>query len=105
MRLLISQYGVDMEFVEPRTAGAYPWLTKVGHLLLAARAGHLESVGIAESANMSFDIDNANRQASTLLGRPIRARAVIYDDAGDEFFSGLVQQIIYGNTLSGTIEA
>lgn len=94
--------GTDLEFVAD---GEYPWLVKVGTLLLAARAGHLEGVGVGESANMTFELDNIDRQAAALLGRPVRAPAAIYDDAGDVFFSGLVQSISYGAVLTGTIEA
>jgi len=105
MKLVVSVDGVDLEFVAPGASGRYPWLVKVGALLLAARAGHLEGLGQGESANMTFELDNIGRQAADLLGRPVRAPAVLYDDAGDEFFSGLIQQVSYGAILSGMIEA
>lgn len=105
MRLVIVQDGVSIEFVEPRTAGAYPWLVGVGTLLLAASGGHLDGAAVGESANVDFDLDNQDRQAATLLGRPIRALATLYDDADDELFAGLISDIRYGPKLEGTIEA
>lgn len=104
MRLVITHDGVDTEFVEPGADGPYDWLGKVGTLLLAAHAGHLD-IGAAESANVSFELNNISRQAADLLGRPLRAVATIYDDDGELFFTGLVQQLSYGAVLAGTIEA
>lgn len=105
MRLAVTAGGVDLTFTEPQASGAYPWLVKVGPLLLAARAGHLSGVGIGESANMTVELDNTSRQAATLLGFCPRAPAVVYDDAGDEFFSGLVQRLDFGALLALTLEA
>ena len=96
---------VDLEFVEPGIDGEYPWLSKVGVLLLAARAGHLDGLGVGEAANMTVELDNAQRQASALIGRPIRARGTVYDDADDVYFAGVVQQIQYGGRLVLTLEA
>lgn len=105
MRLVVTARGVDLTFTEPRAGGAYPWLVKVGPLLLAARAGHLSGAGVGEAANMTVDFDNVSRQAATLLGFCPRAPAVAYDDAGDEFFSGLVQRMGFGAVLTLTLEA
>jgi len=105
MRLVVTTGGVDLEFTEPRNGGAYPWLGKVGALLLAVRAGHLSGVGVGESANMTVELDNVSRQAATLLGFCPRAPAVVYDDDGDEFFSGLVQRMEFGAVLTLTLEA
>ena len=105
MRLVVTVGGADVEFVERGTDGEYPWLTGVGTLLLAARAGHLQGVGAAESANMTVQLDNLNRQAFDLLGYCPRAPAVVYDDDGAELFAGLVQQMAFGALLSLTLEA
>ena len=105
MRLVVTTGGVELTFTEPVDGGAYPWLTKVGALLLAARAGHLSGVGVGESANMTVELDNTRRQAATLLGFCPRAPAVVYDDEGDEFFSGLVQRLDFGAVLVLTLEA
>lgn len=105
MRLVIRIDGVDFEFVEGRADGEYPWLGKVGNLLLAARAGHLESVGLPETASITVQLDNENRQAATLLGRPVRAGATLFDDEDETLFSGLIQKIEYGPTLAITIES
>jgi len=105
MRLTVTVDGVDLVFVAPTVTGGYPWLGKVGGLHLAARAGHLEGVGVGEGANVAFELDNAIRQASDLLGYCPRAPAVIHDDNGVEWFSGLIQRVEYGAVLGGTIEA
>lgn len=105
MRLVITQDGVGHEFVRHGVDGPYPWLGKVGTLLLAARAGHLDNIGVAESANVTVELTNDRRQAATLLGRPVRAAAALYDDAGDMFFAGLIQQVGYGTTMVVSIEA
>lgn len=104
MRLVIEHGGVELEFVRPNVDGAYPWLGDVGTLLLRARAGHIEGVGVGESANMTVALDNRDRQASTLLERPLRDRATIYDDDNDLFFDGIVQAVDYGPTLTLGIE-
>ena len=105
MRLVITVGGVDVEFTQPGASGEYPWLVKVGTLLLAVRAGHLDGVGVGESANCTFELDNINRQAADLLGYCPRAPAVIYDAAGDVWFRGLLQQMTFGTRLTGAIEA
>jgi hypothetical protein len=106
VRLVITHDGVSTEFVTPGSDGPYPWLRELGELVLEARAGHLESVGKREAANMTFELRNIEREAATLLGYPIRAAAAAYDDDGNELLSGLLQSVDYGQTsLMGTIEA
>jgi hypothetical protein len=105
MRLIVTIAGTEIEFSEPGKGGPYPWLSKVGTLLLAARAGHLSGVGVGESANMMAELDNVNRQAAALLGYCPRAPAAVFDDDGEPFFSGLVQSIAFGAVLTLTIEA
>lgn len=104
MRLVLGLDGVTVEFVEPRASGPYRWLTGVGSLLLAARAGHLEGAGVGESANVTVELNNDGKQASTLLGRPLRARAWLYDDDDELLLAGLVASVGYGRALSLTLE-
>lgn len=103
MRLLVDLDGTEIEITE--SGGAYPYLSKVGTLLLEARAGHLDGIGIGESANLTVDLANDGNKASTLLGRPLRATATVYDDDDDEFFAGIVQAVSYGTTMGLTLEA
>lgn len=105
MRLTLQLGATSLEFVEPRMAGAYPWLVSVGTLHLAARAAHLSGLGTTEAASLQVELDNSGRQAATLLGRPLRARADVYDDAGDAFFSGLIASVAYGPTLTLSVES
>jgi hypothetical protein len=105
MRLVLDLDGTQVEFVQPGVDGEYPWLTKVGTLLLAARAGHLEGIGTGEAANVTVELDNTGRQASELIGYRPRTRGWIYDDAGAIFFVGLIQSIQYGWALVLTLEA
>jgi hypothetical protein len=97
--------GVEIEIHPPGVACApYPWLIKSGTLLLTARAGHLEGSGVGESANMTVEIANDEKQASALLGYCLRARATHYDDDGEQDFAGLVETIEVG-PLVLTLEA
>lgn len=105
MRVVITVGGVDIEFVRPTAAGEYPWLVSTSNLLLAARAGHLQGIGAAEAANMTMELDNTARQAASLLGYCPRAPATVYDDDGTEVFTGLVQQMQFGTTLTLNLEA
>jgi hypothetical protein len=105
MRLVITVGDVDLEFVEPNAEGAYPWLTEVGALLLYARAGHLKGTGVSEAPNVPVKLNNHEKQATRLLGYPLRAPAVIYGDDGEEFFSGSIATVTYGATLDLSIEA
>jgi hypothetical protein len=98
MTLTIWLEDVPIVFTEPRTGGAYDWLTSVGPLALAARAGHLEGIGIGETPNLELELDNTNRQASRVLGQALRARVDVADNNGDPYFSGLVASIAYGAT-------
>lgn len=105
MRLVITLADVELEFVEPGADGAFPWLTQVGALLLNAIAGHLQGTGVSETPNIPVTIDNRDKQATRLLGFPLRAPAVLYDGDGEEFFAGLIASVKYGRTLDLSIEA
>ena len=77
----------------------------VGVLRLAARTGEASSLGGNESPNVQVTLDNRNRRAATIVGRPLRALAEIYDDAGDLFFSGTVSGCSYGRTVTLEVDA
>lgn len=105
-RLVLDIDGAEITIHPPGVScSPYPWLTKAGNLLLAARAGHLESVGVGESATMTFELDNEGRQASELLGFCPRVQARYYSADGELFFSGLVQEIGFGHPLVLTVQA
>lgn len=97
--------GTALEFVSPTTDGEFPWLTFVGTLIQEARAGHLEGIGTVQTASLQVELDNEDKQASSLLGRPLRALADVYDDDDELFFSGLVQSLRYGRTMKLGLEA
>lgn len=105
MRLVLELDSVTVEFVEPRAAGEYPWLVRVGSLLLGARAGHLQGVGVRESANVTVELDNGGKRAASLLGRPLRARGWLYDDADELMLAGLIASVSYGRNVGLTLEA
>lgn len=95
--------GVELEFTE--RGGPYPWLASVGTLLLAARAGHLQGVGVGESANVVCSLNNDRGQATRLLGYPMRWPAWLYDDDDEELLAGVVQAASFGNPMQITLEA
>lgn len=105
MRLQLDLYPATIVFVERDAPGAYPWLVAVGGLALSARAGHLSGIGVGETPSVRVRLDNVGRQAAALLGRPLRARATVYDDAGDAFFAGAVAGVEYGRTIDLMLEA
>src|SRR5882724_1395577 len=106
MHIVIALGDVDLEFVEPNAEGAYPWLTEVGALLLYARAGHLKGTGVSEAPNVPVKLNNHEKQATRLLGYPLRAPATLYADNGDELFAGLIASVAYGLTsLELSVEA
>lgn len=106
MRLVITLAGVELEFVGPNVNGPYPWLGDVGALLLNAIAGHLEGTGVSETPNVPVRLNNTSKQATRLLGFPLRAPATLYADSGDELFAGLIASVAYGLTsLELSIEA
>lgn len=95
---------VDFEFTERGSGGPYPWLVKVGTLLLAARAGHLEGVGVGEAANVVVELDNRGKQAAAVIGHRLRTSASLYGDDEELLLAGVVQAIEYGQPLKLTIE-
>ncbi len=102
MRLVLDLDPSQIEFVEPLDAGPNPFLLSVGTLRQAARAGHLEGIGSSESPSVDITLDKAARK---IIGRPLRARATIYDDDDELYFVGLISGGTYGAVINLTVEA
>lgn len=105
MRLVFYFDGATAEIGGRSSDGPYPWLAGVGNLNIAARAGHLSGIGATESPNLAATIDNEGKQATALLGRPLRVPVDAFDDDDALFFSGLVSGVTYGPALAVTVEA
>lgn len=105
MRLVLELVPGAIEFTRRGDSGPYPLLLSVGTLRLAARAGQVSGIGATESTSLTVSLDNAGRRAATLLGRPLRVAAEVFDDADELLFSGIVSAIEYGRTLDLTLEA
>jgi hypothetical protein len=109
VQLRIHAGGAVLQFVAPNTAAASApnardWLMRVSGLNLGARGGAFSLP--AEASSVIVDLDNRNRQAADLIGRPLRALAELYADDGETLqFAGLVQALEYGSSLAITIEA
>jgi len=105
MRLVLALSPSAIEFTRRGGSGPYPLLLSVGTLRLAARAGQVSGIGATESTSLTVSLDNAGRRAATLLGRPLRVGAEVYDDADELLFAGIVSTVEYGRTLDLTLEA
>lgn len=104
MRLVLDLDPSAIEFVEPLSPGANPFLLSVGSLHLAVRAGHLQGIGSSESPSVDVKLDNSGRRAGRIIGRPLRVRATLYDGA-DVYFTGIVEDATFGPIIGLTIEA
>lgn len=102
MRVEIVLGGATLSFARAGSADAFPWLTSVGTVRMAARAG---GYGVTESSSLEVAIDNAGRQAARILDAPLRRLARVYDDDGRLFFRGTVQKAEVGRELRLTIES
>lgn len=104
MRLELALAPGVLSFTLAADGGPLPWLLDVGTLLLQARAGHLSGIGIRESSSLPVTLDNTGRQASRVIGRPLRAKATVYDGA-EVYFAGIVASIAYASIIQMTLEA
>lgn len=105
MRAVVHADDVALVFTRPKDGGTFPLLVEVSPLLVAAEAGHIEGLGVGESANCQIILDNSKGIASKLLDHPLRNRVEVFDDDGDVFFTGLVQRFDEGTTLALTLES
>lgn len=105
MRLVLTLTPSAIEFTQPRSNGRYPLLTNVASMRLSARAGHLTGITVGEASSLIVELDNRKHRAANLIGQPLRARAIVYDDADIEFYAGYVYALTYGKTIGLTISA
>lgn len=105
MRLVLHLSPAAVVFSRPTSGEAYPFLARVGALRIAVRAGEDNALGGNETANLEVALDNRGRRVSALIGRPLRAAAEVYDDAGELFFSGTVSRCSYGATVKLDLDA
>jgi len=97
--------GNEIEFTEPLSGGAFPYLLEVGELRIAARAGYLSGLGVGESPSLAVTLDNAGNRAAGIVGAPLRATASVYDDDDSVYWAGIVSAASYGRTIGLTIDA
>ena len=105
MRLVVELGGGQVEFTEPLSGGAFPYLLEVGELRVAARAGYISGLGVGESPSLEVVLDNAGKRAADILGQPLRSLATVYDDDGSEYWSGVISAATYGRTIVSTVDA
>jgi hypothetical protein len=105
MHLVLHLTPAAVTFTEPTSGGAYPLLLEVGTMRLGVRAGADSGLQVGETTNLAVTLDNSGRRAATIVGRPLRSAAEVYDDAGALFFAGLVSLVSYGRTVVLEIEA
>lgn len=96
-------------FVEPTVApadapNAHAWYLGDSDLLLIARTGQFRGAFSDQNASITVKLNNHNRQASKLIGQPLRVRAELYDGA-TLYFAGFVQDIGYGTAIELDIGA
>lgn len=103
-RLVLFLDTSEIAFTKVGESGPYARLISIGMLRLAARAGRLSGQGVSESTSVTVSLDNTGLRVSTIIGRPLRVRAEIYDGE-DLFFVGTVASITYGRTVDLTLEA
>lgn len=103
MRLVLALDSGDVSFEGPGSPAAFPWLLGVGTLRIAARAGNASGFGVGETSSLTATLDNAGKQAAGVVGVPLRRVATVYDDDGEQFFSGTVESVRVGRVLALTI--
>jgi len=103
-RLVLDLDGVPFEVTFPAAGGPWPFLLEVQNLRESCRAGHLNNFGVGESPSLTVVLDNGGRRAAARIGRPLRARADVYEGA-DRYFGGYVSALQYGRQITLTIEA
>lgn len=104
MRLLLTVGGNAFEFTPLNDSGPYPFLSNVGTIRVAARAGSPSGLGSTESPSAAATLQNHGGRVAALIGNPLRARAELYD--GDFLaFAGFVASIRYGITIDLNLES
>lgn len=96
MRLVLHLSPSSIEFTRKGGNGAHPLLVKVGAVRLFARAGPGQAGGRAtENPSLTVTLFNVDREASAIIGSPLRALADVYDDADELIFSGIVANLAF----------
>jgi hypothetical protein len=104
VRAVFDLGGTTVEFTRKTdTDGPYPYLTRVGTLRVAARAGRQAGLGVGESPSLDISLDNNERQTAAILGNPLRAPVTVYEDDGDIFFAGAISRIQFGRVIVVTL--
>lgn len=105
MRLVVDLGGNEIEFTEPLSGGAFPYLLEVGSLSIAARAGYISGLGVGESPSLEVALDNSGNRVAGIVGQPLRAPLTVYDADDSVFWQGIVSSVRYGRTITLTVEA
>jgi hypothetical protein len=104
----IRSRGIWLYFRRPGVTApdpSWPWLAGAGTLREQARASHLGTLSEGETPHMTVTLDNSRRQASGLLGLPLRAPAQLLDESGAVLFDGLTTSVKFGPQLILEIDA
>src|SRR5436190_1520773 len=102
MRLRVYIGSAVVEIGAAGGADAFPWLTSVGTLRVAARVG--EAAG-SETSQLAVEIQNEAKQAARVLGEPLRCLAEVFDDDDRLFFRGTGQRVDPGRGYVLTLES
>ncbi len=105
MRLELQLQPSIISFTMARDGGVLPWLLEVGMLRIQVRAGHLAGIGAGETPSLTVKLDNSGHKATKVIGRPLRARATVYDGDGSVFFEGVVASVAYSRVITLVLES
>ena len=84
--------------------GAYPLLEGIGTMRLAVRAGTPVGLGVGETGSVAVYLENSRKQASRILGRPLRVRAELLEDDGSPIFEGRISSCTLGQLMALEVE-
>lgn len=98
MRLVLTIGGTAIEFTEPLSDGAFPYLVAVSGPKIQARAGYISGLGVGEAPSMTASLDNTDNRVANIIADALRCRADHYEDDGSLSFSGVVSGIKHSCT-------
>ncbi len=104
MRLVLTIGASVFSFTPIGDNGPYPFLSAVGSITVAARAGATSGFGATDTPSASASLLNKRKRVALLIGNPLRAKAQLYDGAA-LVFSGTVSAIDYGLNIDLTLES
>lgn len=105
MRLVLTLGASVFSFTPVGSDGPYPYLSGVGAISIAARAGAAAGFGATETPSASATLLNKDKRVALLIGNPLRAQADLYRDDGTLAFPGTVSEIVYGLEVELTLES